>query len=402
MDPQTVFCPNWDCPARGQIGTGNIRVHSRAQQRYRCRVCRKTFTSTTGTVFYRLRTPRELVTIVITLLAHGSPIQAIVAAFGLDERTVAAWRDRAGEHCQQVHQALVAQGELDLEQVQADEIRGRVCDGIAWLASALMVRTRLWLGGVVGLQRERALADRLLQQVRACARPGRALLVCVDGWHVYPAAIRRTFREKLPRAGRRGRCRLQVWQGLAIARVVKHIRGVWVGKEEIVHGTAELVGQQLFRSQGGVRINTAFIERLNATFRERLAVLTRRCRHAARRVAALQAGMYLIGTVYNFCTVHHALRQPNFDDPARPRWRERTPAMASGLTDHVWTVHELLGFRIAPPGYVPPKRRGPPPKARLPELVWTIPCRCPCPVGAPWPAEPPGIEPRRQPTLSTF
>lgn len=403
MDPRSVFCPNPDCSARGLIGVGKIGVHSRKRRRYRCRVCGKTFSARRGTVYFRLRTPSGRVTLVITLLAYGCPLRAIVRAFGLDERTVAAWRDRAGDHCQRVHQARVAQGELDLEHVQADEIRVKVCGaGIAWLASAVMVRTRLWLGGVVGLQRERSLADRLLQHVRACARSGRALLVCVDGWHVYPPAIRRAFREKLPRAGHRGRCRLQVWQGLAIARVVKHIRGVRVGKEEIVHGPAELVGQQLFRSQGGVRINTAFIERLNATFRERLAVLTRRCRHAARRLDALQAGMYLIGTVYNFCTWHHALRLPNFDAPTRPRWRQRTPAMASGLTDHVWTVHELLGFRIAPPAYVPPKRRGPAPKARLPEPRWTIPRRCPCPPGAPWPGAPPGFERRSQPLLATF
>jgi len=392
MDPHSVFCPNPDCSASGRIGSGKIGVHSRKHRRYRCRVCGKTFSASRGTVYFRLRTPSGRVTLVITLLAYGCPIRAIVRAFGLEARTVAAWRDRAGAHCQRVHQARVARGALDLEHVQADEIRVRVCDGIAWLASALMVRTRLWLGGVVGLQRERALARSLLQQVRACARAGRALLLCVDGWHVYPAAIRWAFREKLPRAGRTGRCRLQVWEGLAIGRVIKHIRGVWVGKEEIVHGTSALVGQQLFVSQGGVRINTAFIERLNATFRERLAVLTRRCRHAARRSEALQAGMYLIGTVYNFCTGHHALRRPNFDNPARPRWQERTPAMASGLTDHVWTVAELLSCKVVPPLRAPPKRRGRPPKGKRALPLRTLPWRCPCPPAILRAAGPPAFE----------
>ena len=74
-------------------------------------------------MFEGLRKPKALIVIVVTPLAYGCPIQAIVQAFGLDERTVARWRDRAGKQCQQVHQAVVQQGHLDLVQVQADEIR---------------------------------------------------------------------------------------------------------------------------------------------------------------------------------------------------------------------------------------------------------------------------------------
>jgi transposase-like protein len=57
-----------------------------------------------------LRTPTELLVIVVSLLSYGCPIQAIVHAYGVDERTVAAWQKRAGKHCQQVHQAIVEQG----------------------------------------------------------------------------------------------------------------------------------------------------------------------------------------------------------------------------------------------------------------------------------------------------
>jgi hypothetical protein len=74
-------------------------------------------------MFAGLRKPMELVIIVVTLLAYGCPIQAIVHAYGLDERTVASWRDRAGTQCQKVHQAVIEQGKLDLLHVQADEIR---------------------------------------------------------------------------------------------------------------------------------------------------------------------------------------------------------------------------------------------------------------------------------------
>jgi len=382
MNTQAQFCPNLDCRARGQCRAGNIRIHSRKRRRYKCRCCGKTFSERRGTLLAGLRTDPTLVVIVVTLLAYGCPIQAIVQAYGLDERTVAVWRDRAGLQCQAVHEAVVQQGTLDLEHVQADEIRVKGRGWIAWLGLAMMVSTRLWLGGVVSGQRHRSLAERLLSQVRACARRGGAVLVCVDGWAAYPKAIVRAFREKLARAGQVGRCRLQVWEHLGIARVIKHTTqaGRWVPNvtTEIVRGTPQFIAHQLFASQGGVEINTAYIERLNATFRERLAVLTRRCRHAARRLDAVQAGMYLVGSVYNFCRQHHALRLPNFDDPRRPRWLGRTPAMAAGLTDHIWTVAELLTFKVAPPLYVPPKRRGRPPKARSPHLTLNIPSRCPC------------------------
>ena len=65
MDPQTVFCPNPDCPARGQVGEGNVGVHSQKERRYRCRVCGQTFAARKGTAFYRLRTAEETVTLVV-------------------------------------------------------------------------------------------------------------------------------------------------------------------------------------------------------------------------------------------------------------------------------------------------------------------------------------------------
>jgi transposase-like protein len=133
MNASSQFCPNLECKARGQVGQGNIVIHSQKRPRYRCKVCGKTFSARAGTLFAGLRKPTELIVVVITLLAYGCPVQAIVHAFGLDERTVASWRDRAGNHCQHVHQALVEQGKLDLVHVQADEIRIKGCKMIAWM-----------------------------------------------------------------------------------------------------------------------------------------------------------------------------------------------------------------------------------------------------------------------------
>src|SRR5512135_1288178 len=106
MNPSQAFCPNEACSARGQRGQGTIRIHDRKRQRYRCTVCQKTFSGRRGTMFEGLRKPAELIVIVVTLLSYGCPVQAIVHAFGLDERTVADWRDRAGAQCQRVHAGI--------------------------------------------------------------------------------------------------------------------------------------------------------------------------------------------------------------------------------------------------------------------------------------------------------
>jgi transposase-like protein len=138
MDPQAAFCSNSSCPLAGQRGQGNIGVHSSKEHRYICHVCRKTFAETKGTVCYRAHTEAREMTRVVTLLAYGGPLQAIVVAFGLDERTVKAWLTRAGEHAEQVHDHLV-QRPRGLGQVQADEIRAKLQGLGVWVALALQV-----------------------------------------------------------------------------------------------------------------------------------------------------------------------------------------------------------------------------------------------------------------------
>src|SRR5436309_13567643 len=267
MDASQVFCPNEGCVARGQVGKGHIVSHGKARARYRCKSCGKTFSAQAGTMFEGLRKPQTLIVIVVTLLAYGCPIQAIVQAFGLDERTVASWRDRAGKHCQQVHQAVVQQGQLDLVHVQADEIRVKGCKMIAWMGLAMMVSTRLWLGGVVSLTRDHSMADRLLAQVRSCCQPLCALLVCTDGWYAYPGSIRRAFREKVKQTPGRGRACLQVWPQLVIGTVIKRTvkRRVVEVTRCVAYGSLKRAAVLLRRSAGGTMLNTAFIERLNGT-----------------------------------------------------------------------------------------------------------------------------------------
>src|SRR5438270_7847848 len=309
MDTSKQFCPNEACSARGKIGAGNITIHDRKRRRYRCKICKRTFSERRGTMFEGLRKPMELIVIVVTLLSYGCAVQAIVHAFGLDEPTVASWRDRAGAHCEQVHHALIETGKLDLVHVQADEIRVKGRKMIAWMGLAMMVSTRLWLAGTVSLTRDKGLADALMQQVRRSAQALRPLLVLTDGWAAYPGSIRRAFRSKVKKMAGVGRACLEVWPHLHIGTIIKRTEKKRVVEitRQMAYGLLTQAEQLLHLSGGGNVLNTAFIERLNGTFRERLASLTRKSRHAASRLHALHTGMYLNGCTYNFCWAHHEL-----------------------------------------------------------------------------------------------
>jgi transposase-like protein/IS1 family transposase len=340
------------CPARGQLGKGNISVHSRKERRFLCRQCGKTFAERTDTPFYRLRTPTEIVTLVVTLLAHGCPVQAIVAAFGFDERTVADWLDRAGRHCRTVHEHLV-ETPRRLRQVQADELRVKMQGAIIWMAMAVMVPTRLWLGGEVSPHRDLPLIRRLMQRVRRCALAGR-ILICTDGLCSYVRATREALRDQVS-SGRRGRQPLRVWGRRLIAQGVKRYdtRRVVAVERRVVHGRAAQAEKARQASSGAGVLNTAYIERLNGTFRERLASLARRTRGLARTVTRLEAGMWLIGAAYNFCTP-----QASLGAMEGKAVRDRPPAMAAGITRRCWSVGELLCYHIPPPRWTPPKKRG--------------------------------------------
>lgn len=333
MNPQTQFCHNSECPARGKAGEGDIIIHSRKDQRYRCKACNRTFSATKGTPFYRLHKPVELMKLVITLLIHGCPPKAIEAAFSLDGRTVASWQDKAGMHAQKLHEHLVGNQRVQLGQVQADELRAKLCGAVVWMAMALCVASRLWLGGVVSPRRDKALIISLLSQVKAAASSIEAVLFCVDGFKSYISGILKVFR--IPqRNGRRGRPRLINPGGLMIGLVVKTRlkRRLKEVAFRVVHGNEATVQWMLVFTQGDGQINTAYIERLNATFRSTLAPLVRRTRAIMHQSKRLELAMYLVGCAYNFCWIHQSLKM--------------TPAMAAGLTDHPWSMDELLWYKV--------------------------------------------------------
>src|SRR5436853_4108681 len=267
MRPEMVVCPNSACGASDHIG-----VHSHKERRYICHTCHRTFAETTGTILYGLNNRIWLVLVVLTLLAYGCPIGAIVATFELDERTVAAWQFKAGQHAKTVQEHLVCQGQVEVGQVQADELYTKTQAGSVWVATAMTVFSRLWLWGAISWERDAALVEPVIQQVRAAAQPGQPILFAVDGFKAYVTCILKVFRDPV-RTGKRGRPRLIVWTDLHIVQVVKQRLGrrlVSISRR-LAHGSrarAEDLMQMMQVALG--RITTAYIERLNATLRSSL------------------------------------------------------------------------------------------------------------------------------------
>jgi transposase-like protein len=352
VNPQPIFCPIESCPSRGITGADNLKIHDRLRNRWKCRDCGKTFSGNCGTLFYGLKHESQLVVWVVSLLAYGCPLQAIVRTFGLDERTVAAWQKKAGEHCRQVHEHLIVGQPRDLKQVQADEIRAkRQGKSALWMAMALCVPTRLWLGGVVSPSRNKELIWRLVKMIRSQALE-RPLLLATDGLASYVSCFKRAFTSAIPRLSGRGRPKLRAWTCVVIGRVIKSyekLRCKGVEERRLAQGSWEAFA---VLSLPGQILNTAYIERLNATFRQRLCGLVRRGRCLPSKEAVLSTSMYLIGTVYNFCTPHHSLTAEQSQGRGESY---RTPAMADGIADRVWSVSDLLCRTIAPPPYIPPK-----------------------------------------------
>jgi hypothetical protein len=187
------------------------------------------------------------------------------------------------------------------------------------MALALMVSTRLWL------------AEWSVHSAISGSSPGETSAavalcrLCCWRWMGFSAHLAAEAFRTPYKGGKGGRPRLYIWQEVAIVQVIKRrVSDTLTIERRIAQGCAGLVERLLHVSQHGGMINTAFIERLNATFRQRLAYLVRRGRALARQRQTLEAGMYLVGCVYNFCTDHHSLRLKLWITERRVHWVQRT------------------------------------------------------------------------------
>lgn len=325
MCPEMIVCPSCE-----ETAQGTISVHSRKERRYKCKTCGKTFAETAGTPLQGLKYPIWIVSVVMLLLAYGCPIQAVVLAFVIDERTVQAWQRRFGQHGRQVQEAIVCNGQVDVGQVQGDELYAKTQYGPVWVATALSVFSRLFIWGAVSAERNETLVTKVVTPVKRAAVRGRPILWATDGFAAWAKAIGKVFRDPV-RVKKPGRPRLVLWAEMQIVQVVKQYaqRRVVAVERRLLQGCWQMAQELVMQTQVGWGLfNTAYIERFNATLRTWLPSLTRRTRTPARRRAQMEDALFWTGCMYNFCHVHASL--------------QGTPAMAAGLTERVWSVHDLI------------------------------------------------------------
>jgi len=221
------------------------------------------------------------------------------------------------------------------------------------------VGSRLWLATAIACRRDGFLVHLLLRLTLATGA-GRTFLLAVDGFANYVTAARALIRVP-ERTGRRGRPSL-VWpEGFALTQVVK--AGLHCGRGEgivrrVVVGTEATVAAARAARHGETTINTAYIERLNATLRERLVPLVRRQRAPAHGTALVEGELHLLQLAYNYCWAHESLHVRAIE--SGHRWAERTPAMAAGLAARPYGLDELLRRPAHPVPLTAPRapRRG--------------------------------------------
>ena len=163
---------------------------------------------------------------------------------------------------------------------------------------------------------------------------GRSLTWCSDGWRGYAAILRRAYRQPV-HSGKRGRPALVVPPEVRLTQTVKH-------RDE--HGKLLSVEIRAVLGEIVSQPGTVHIERVNGTLRDRLNALTRKTHAFAKRDATWDALVGLQLFDHTFHRAHQALRLP-FEEEGR-RYRQQSPAMVLGVTDHLWSFQELLTFRV--------------------------------------------------------
>jgi len=227
-----------------------------------------------------------------------------------------------------------------------------------WVWAAIDPQSKLLLAINVG-ERTLAMAQRLVHQVVEVLAPGCVPLFLTDGLKDYRTALLTHFGHWVqpPRqrdAGPSPKPRWRPLPHLLYAQVVKSYRRRCVirVRHRVVFGT--LAGVNRVLEPLGWQINTAFIERANLAMRQHVAAIGRRVMTVCKGEVGLRQQLALYQTYYNWCLPHTSLRLPlpqplptNGSGSAK-WWQPRTPVMAAGLTDHVWTLREVLLFRVPP------------------------------------------------------
>jgi IS1 family transposase len=242
--------------------------------------------------------------------------------------------------------------------VSETEALERLARSPRWVWVAMDPERKLLLAIDVG-NRTLAMAQRFVHHVAQVLAPDGAPLFLTDGFKEYLTALLTHYGHwvQSPRRQAQGPAPKPRWMplpGLLYAQVVKTVRRrrLVAVQHRVVFGTIERVKHVL--AACGWQINTAFIERLNLSIRQHVAAVGRRVTTLCKGEDGLHQQLALYHMYYNFCLPHASLRVPlpqplptNGTGSAK-QWRPQTPAMAAGLTDHVWTLREVLLFRVPP------------------------------------------------------
>ena len=377
VDTSQHFCPNPNCAYQGRAGLGNISANGHPsgglwRQLY-CSQCEGYVLETHGTIFYGKRVPVELIVCVLACLAEGLGIRATARVFEVDPHTVLAWLVEAADQLQAFSRYFLC--DVHVRQLQLDELYavlsalkdGEISETEAltrlsraphWVWAAIDPVTTLLLTLDVG-DRTLAMAQRVVHQVVQVLAPGCVPLFLTDGFKEYTTALLTHYGQWVQPVRRRAqgpvpKPRWMPLPGLLYAQVVKTVRRRRLVdvQHRVIFGTLGAVQPVL--AAHGWQINTAFIERINLTIRQHVAAVGRRVTTLCKGEDGVHQQLTLSHVYSNFCLPHASLRlplpqpEPTHDTGSAKRWQPRTPAMAAGLTEHVWTLREVLLFRVPP------------------------------------------------------
>ena len=232
--------------------------------------------------------------------------------------------------------------------------------GDAWVWIAFAPEWRLVPAFVVG-KRDQAHANLLIER-RHAVSGGHIPFFTSDQLPHYAPALLQVY--GIPeilllvpgKRGRKPKPKLLRPSDLHYAQVVKHRRRGRVVKvtTKVVFGSEEAVQSRLVASSASQTINTSFVERNNLTCRQCNGGLSRKVLSFSKELTWLEKHLWLTLAYYHFVLPHDSLKrplpqpQPTRGSGSPKKWKPITPAMAAGITDHIWTMEELLTYRVPP------------------------------------------------------
>jgi len=377
VDTSRHFCPHTGCRYHGWLGLGNLRANGHPSggpwRQFHCTACAGYFPEHHGTIFHGKQVAVELIVRVLACLAEGLGIRATARVFEVAPNTVLDWLVEAADQLRAFSTYFLC--ELHVKQLQLAElyaVLSAVKDGEIttakaikrlsrsphWVWVAIDPVSKLLLAMEVG-PRTVEMAQRVVHQVVRVLAPDCVPVWFSDGFKGYLPAILGHFGvwtqpERHQARGPAPKPRWMPVPQLLYTQVIKATRRRRLVRVShwVVFGTLEAVNQVL--APLGWQSNTSLVERVNLSLRQHVAAIGRRTSTLCKSEAGLRQQLAVYHVYYNFCLPHASLRQPlSVPEPTNGSgsakvWRPCTPAMAAGVTDHVWSLKEVLLYRVPP------------------------------------------------------